>query len=122
MEATVLVLERDAYWSSSLKWEFQNEAWTVRASDRLKHWPEVFDRGGTPLLLVWDGVTDQPAMLDWLLKCAREGRSPRLIVCATPAESALEETLRGLGVVSWSSEFRSPAEVAHLCRKLLRSN
>lgn len=136
MPPQVIVLERETYWAASLAWELLSTSIDVCQveqvrwlTDRLSADPIISDdstaagSGGAmhsaySTVIVWETSTDLGEMLNWLGRQLPHRTIP-VIACADPQLAELEWTLRGCGVVSWSTEFRPPHELAQLCRRLL---
>ncbi|MDX1965856.1 MAG: hypothetical protein SFV23_01685 [Planctomycetaceae bacterium] len=114
--ARIVVLEAGPYWGPELQRAFLDSAIDVRSCDRVDLVEQaIADVEWTAL--VWDFVADRARMLPWLGERVREDRAPPVIVCSEPAEDEWEWLLRSCGVISWSREQQTTADLALLCRR-----
>lgn len=115
-DATIAVFERHPYWGPELKRQFENAPINIRecrsVSD-LQHLISAF----TPILLVVDLEAGTEDCISWLSsRFGQHSRGIPVVACGSSATSALEWSLRELGVSVFLPEVISGEEFARICR------
>ncbi len=116
--SSIIVCEREPYWTPELQRQFQHTGVAVRGC---RHWTEFTElfRGLTRAVQI---VDLEHAAADCLTGLVRRQNEPRfwpLIVIASPRFAALEWVLREAGVNAFFSEHPSGEQLALCCRRWL---
>lgn len=115
-DATIAVFERHSYWGPELKRQFGNTPFVIRECRSVSDLEQLVSEF-KPALLVLDldaGIED---CLAWLSRqFDRRPRCISVVACGSPTTSALEWSLRELGVSVFLPDVIPGDQFARICR------